>query len=58
MKNKILKGITYFMSAVFLLSASSLNSDGFTVNFICAGSLVWLVLFLIANRKRLLNEII
>ena len=58
MKNKILKGITYFMSAVFILSASSLDSDGFTVNFICAGSLAWLVLFLVANRKRFINEII
>ena len=58
MKNKILKGITYFMGTVFLLSASCLDSDGFTVNFICAGCLAWLVLFLIANRKRFLNEII
>ena len=58
MKNKILKTITTIAAIVFLLSASALNSDGFTVNFICAGCLAWLVLFFIANRKRVLNEII
>lgn len=58
MKNKIIKAITTITAIVFLVSALAIDSNGFTVNFICAGSLAWLVLFLIANRKRLLNEII
>ena len=55
MKNKILKTITAIAAIGFLLSASALDSDGFTVNYICAGCLTWLVLFLIANRKRVIN---
>lgn len=55
MKNKILKTITAIAAIGFLLSASALDSDGFTVNYICAGCLTWLVLFLIANRKRVMN---
>lgn len=55
MKNKILKTVTVVAGVGFILSGSALNSEGFTVNFICAGCLAWLVLFLIANRKRVIN---
>ena len=58
MKNKILKAITTITAIVFLFSALAIDSDGFTVNFICAGSLIWLVLFLIANWERVVNEVI
>ena len=58
MKNKILKGITYFMGTVFLLSASAINDVNWLPEIICAITLSWLVLFLVANRKRFLNEII
>jgi hypothetical protein len=55
MKNKILKTITTIVAIILLLTASALDSEGFTVNFICAGCLAWLVLFFIANRKRVIN---
>lgn len=55
MKNKILKIITIIVAIVFILTASALDSEGFTVNFICAGCLAWLVLFLISNRKRVIK---
>ena len=56
MKNKILKGITYFTAITLIATGSTLDSDGYTVNFICAGCLIWLVLFFIANRKRVIKS--
>lgn len=58
MKNKILKGITYFMIAVFLIAGCGLDDQSWLPNIICSVCLAWLVLFLVANRKRVLNEII
>ena len=58
MKNKILKGITYFMIAVFLVAGCGLDDQSWLPNIICGVSLAWLVLFFIANRKRVINEII
>ncbi len=58
MKNKILKGITYFVIAVFLIAGCGLDDQSWLPNIMCSVCLAWLVLFLIANRKRLLNEII
>ena len=55
MKNKILKGITYFMIAVFLIAGCGLDDQSWLPNIICSIALGWLVLFLVANRKRLLN---
>ena len=58
MKNKILKGITTITAVLFLLAGSGLNAEGWRNEIICIICSVWLVLFLIANRKRLLNGII
>ena len=55
MKNKILKTITAIAAIGFILSGSALDSEGFTVNYVCAGCLTWLVLFLVANRKRVMK---
>ena len=55
MKNKILKGITYFAAVLFLLAGSALDEPSWLPNIICAGSLIWLTLFLIANRKRVIK---
>lgn len=57
MKNKILKTVTAVAGVGFILTASALDSEGFTVNFICAGCLAWLVLFFIANRKRVMKRV-
>ena len=53
MKNKILKSITGIMAVLFLLSASGIDANTYTNHIICAVSEVWIVLFLIANRKAL-----
>ena len=55
MKNKILKTVTAVAGVGFILSGLALDSEGFTVNFICAGCMIWLTLFLIANRKRVIK---
>lgn len=56
MKNKILKTITAIAGVGFILSGSALDAEGLTATYICAGCLIWLVLFLIANRKRVINK--
>ena len=53
MKNKILKTITGIMAVLFVLAASALDSNTYIPHIICAVSEVWIVLFLIANRKAL-----
>ena len=53
MKNKILKTITGIMAVLFLLSASALDGNTYIPHIICAVSEVWVVLFLLANRKAL-----
>ena len=53
MKNKILKTITGIMAVLFILAASSLDSNTYIPHIICAVSEVWLILFLLANRKAL-----
>ena len=53
MKNKILKTITRIMAVLFFLAASALDSNTYIPHIICAVSEVWIVLFLIANRKAL-----
>ena len=53
MKNKILKTITGIMAVLFILAASALDSNTYIPHFICAVSEVWIVLFMIANRKAL-----
>ena len=55
MKNKILKGITTITAVLCLLAGSGLNAEGWKNEIICAGCLIWLGLFLVANRKRVLN---
>ena len=57
MKNKILKGITYFTAVLFLLAASGLDAEGWKNETVCVICSAWLVLFLVANRKRVINEI-
>ena len=56
MKNKILKGITYFTVIALIIAGSGLDSECYTANFICAGCLIWLVLFFLANRKRVMSK--
>lgn len=51
MKNRILKSITGIMAVLFILAASSLDSDTYIPYIICAVSEVWFILFLLANRK-------
>ena len=58
MKNKILKTITTITAVLSLLAGSGLDAEGWKNEIICAGCLIWLGLFLVANRKRFLNEII
>ena len=58
MKNKILKGITTITAVLCLLAGSGLNTEGWRNEIICVICLAWLVLFLLANRKRVVNEII
>ena len=53
MKNKILKSITGIMAVLFLLSASGLDANTYINQIICVIAEVWIVLFLIANRKAL-----
>ena len=55
MKNKILKGITYFTAVLFLLAASGLDADGWKNEIVCVICSAWLVLFFIANRKRVIK---
>ena len=55
MKNKILNTITTIAAVLFLLAGSGLDSEGWKNEIICAVCLVWLVLFLVANRKRVIN---
>lgn len=56
MKNKILKGITYFMAITLIIAGCGLDDQSWLPNIICSVSLTWLVLFLIANRKRVINK--
>ena len=56
MKNKILKGITYLAAILILLAGSGLDADGWKNEVICIICSAWLVLFFIANRKRVMNE--
>ena len=51
MKNKILKTITGIMAVLWILSASGIDTNTYMNYIICAFSEVWIVLFLIANRK-------
>ena len=51
MKNKILKSITGIMAVLFLLSASGIDANTYINQIICVIAEVWIVLFLIANRK-------
>ena len=55
MKNKILKTITAIAAVLSLLAGSALDDYGYTANFICLGCSIWIGLFLIANRKRVMN---
>ena len=53
MKNKILKTITGIMAVLWILSASGIDANTYINYIICTFSEVWIVLFLIANRKAL-----
>lgn len=55
MKNKILKIITTISAVLFLLASSGLDSEGWINENVCVICLTWLVLFLIVNRKRVMN---
>ena len=55
MKNKILKGITYFAGVTFIIAGCGLDDQSWLPNIICSVSLAWLVLFFIANRKRVIK---
>ncbi len=57
MKNKILKGITYLATITFIIAGCGLDDQSWLPNIICSVCLAWLVLFLVANRKRVINEI-
>lgn len=49
MKNKILKSITLISTLVFIASGSALDCQSWLPYIICGVSLVWLVLFFLAN---------
>ena len=55
MKNKILKGITAITTGLLLLAGSALDSEGWINENVCVICLTWIVLFLVANRKRVVN---
>lgn len=53
-KNKVLITISFIMTAIFVFCASCLDSTGTPIFYIgCSISLIWYILFLIANRERL-----
>ena len=56
MKNKILKAITTISAVLFLLVGSGLNAEGWRNEIVCVICLAWLVLFLVANRKRVVKS--
>ncbi len=58
MKNKILKTITTIAGVALIIAGCGLDDQSYLPHIICSVSLAWLVLFLLANRKRVLNEII
>lgn len=51
MKNKILIAITCIASIIAILAGASLDSEGYLAHLICAVCLVWLALFVTANRR-------
>lgn len=53
MKNKILKGITAVAAVLFLISVCFLDSESNVPCIVCVVCLVWIALFMIANRERL-----
>lgn len=55
MKNKILKAVTTVVAIALIVAGSCLDSHSYVPHIICAVSLLWLGLFLIANREAL-NE--
>lgn len=55
MKNKILKAVTTVAGLALIVAGSCLNAPSYVPHIICGVSLLWLVLFLIANREAL-NE--
>lgn len=58
MKNKILKTITTIAAILTLLAGSGLDAEGWKNETVCIICSIWIGLFLFANRKRVLNEII
>ena len=55
MKNKILKGITYLTGVTCIITGCGLDDQSWLPNIICSVCLAWLILFLVANRKRVVN---
>lgn len=53
MKNKILKTINTVAGILFLVSASSLDSESYIPHVVCGVCLVWFSLFVYANKERM-----
>ena len=51
MKNKILKAITGVVSVAFIVFGCALDSKSWLPAIVCAVCLVWLSLFVVANRE-------
>lgn len=51
MKNKILKTITIIMAILAIVSASAVDSDSNIPLILLFASLLWMILFIYANRK-------
>ena len=49
MKNIILKGTTFMMALLFMLSVAALDSDTWLPLITCIVSFIWLVLFYFTN---------
>lgn len=52
MRNKILTATAYTMAIIFIISASALDSESMLPVVLCVISQLWLLLFMVANRKK------
>lgn len=48
-KNTILKGITWCMAVLFIVSVTAIDSPSIIPKITCMASLGWLLLFMLAN---------
>ena len=57
MRNKILKAVTTVAGIAFIVAGSCLDAHSWLPHIICGVSLLWLVLFLMANREALNDRV-